>query len=344
MTANFLKPNMIKPVQGIKPVAPKATQQVPPIVPKAAPVVPGVKPISPIAPKAMPKAPAKQTEENTTETTTVVAPKPMVAPKIVTENKIKDIVNKPEEVVEEKVTDEVTEATEENTKEQVKEVSETVEKAKEIKEEETVKETKEKETKNNEEKQVTTKTTRKSSRSSKSTKQEVENEEFIPELMPKRCERDYNEVISETVIYSAGEEWEMQCKEIDEQLRAIQITPDMNAATMKQATAELSQLRDMLYLEANTAKTIMESIESKITIVKQLNAKGSSPDERKLNSIKACMYHKVDDMTVNLFELEDVARAKHNFYESVMKQIEYKSKALITMNGGLKLEKDIMGA
>lgn len=351
---NFLQ-NAIKPtgIGAVKPVAPKKATPVAPVAPKIAPKPVGAKPI---APKPITPAPVEDKEETVTPIkppTAAPAPKaapapapknlgikPLAAPKMAAP-KVKDIVNKPvEEVTEEEVKASVEEEVVPFTKaveivEPVKETAVETEKAKEEEKEEVKVEEKE-------EKKTTKKTTRKTS---KKAKEETDEEtEFVPELMPQRCDRDYNEVMSETVIYSAGEEWEQQCREIDEQIKAIQITPDMNTATLKQATAELSQLRDTLYLEASTAKTIMESVESKISIVKQLNAKGSSPDERKLNSIKACMYHKVNDITVNLFELEDVARAKHNFYDSVMKQIEYKSKALITMNGGLKLEKDMLGA
>jgi hypothetical protein len=192
--------------------------------------------------------------------------------------------------------------------------------------------------------------TRKKNQEDKKTKEEsetkqesVKSEAYIPEQIPQRTQIPYEEVLSAIIISSAGSDWDMQVAELTQTLKAISIEPDMNTATMKHAMADLVSLKDTIFHEFTLSKTILEATERKIDMVKALNAKGTSSDERKLNSTKACMAHKEGSMTINLFELLDVAAAKHNFYSEFMKQIEFKAKSLITMNGALKLEKDALG-
>ena len=167
---------------------------------------------------------------------------------------------------------------------------------------------------------------------------------FEPTLLPQRSTADYEELIANLVITSLGDEWDEMVDQVRAKLKSIQITPDMNATTMKQATAELATLRDELFYDASQSKTVFEGVIAKIDVVKGLNAKGSSPDERKLNSLKACVHYSENGYDINLYELLEAARVKHNFYSEVMKQIEYKKNALITMNGALKIEKDLLGA
>lgn len=162
-------------------------------------------------------------------------------------------------------------------------------------------------------------------------------------LLPERSKVEYEELIANLVISSLGEEWDKMVEEVRCKLKSIQITPDMNTATMKEASADLATLRDELFYDASQARTIFEGVVAKIDVVKGLNTKGSSPDERKLNGLKACVHYTENGYTVNLYELLEAARVKHNFYTDVMKQIDYKRGALITMNGALKIEKDTLG-
>lgn len=166
---------------------------------------------------------------------------------------------------------------------------------------------------------------------------------YIPEKVPARSEVPYEEVMATIIISSAGSDWDKQVAELTASLKGIAIEPDMNTATMKHAMAELVTLKDTIFSEYTLSKTILEATERKIDMVKGLNAKGSSADERKLNSLRACVAYEQDGMTINLYELLDVATAKYNFYNELMRQIEFKAKSLITMNGALKLEKDALG-
>ena len=342
--------------------APKPTAPVKPTIKPIAkaPGAPIVKPAvkAPVAPKAAVKPVVKpivkppvaeQALEESTETTTETVAEEVVtlAPTAV------------ETVSEEVETPNIDEATEEtNTTEEAVETSETVE----VKEEkETIKSDDIPEGYTEEEwlalsPQKRGAITRKLRQDNKKRKEalELHKEElglnetpvsagYTPEKVPTRSEIPYEEVVAAIIISSAGAEWDKQVAELTAALKSIAIEPDMNTATMKHAMSELVTLKDTIWSEVNSSKTVLEAVKRKIDMVSILNAKGSSTDERKANALRACMKHTENDITINLYELLDVASAKYNFYSELMKQIDFKAKSLITMNGALKLEKDALG-
>lgn len=363
--------------KGIKPgVAPVIGK---PAAPK--PVIGGIKPVVGIKPGIKPAIKPVTKEKENEEVTPVpveaeenkisIAPKAASAPSIklptVKAPSIKPVEEAEgikEEVIEEKeeVTQEAVETAEETKEESIQETMEAVEEKhpREIAIEQAKKEelvygeytieewnamspqkrgsiTRAK-TKEAKAKREAGKTAGKESTTKTQTKEPVE---FVPTLLPQRSSVDYEELIANLVITSLGEEWDKMVDQVRVQLKSIQITPDMNSATMKQATADLAALRDEIYYEATQAKTTFEGVTSKIEVVKGLNTKGASAEERKLNGLRACVHYSEGGYDINLFELLEVARVKYNFYSETMKQIEYKKNALITMNGALKLEKDL---
>lgn len=346
-----IKPNVAVKPAPIKPNIGSATIK-PPAMPKiGANIKPGIKPVEPkkeevkptsIKPKGGQILPGggligqgrqdKKEEETKEEKKITLSPAP--AKEVVKEEKQPELKVVPKE---EAPKEEVVEIKEETTK--VEEVVET-----KPEKEETVQETiaEVKEAVEPEESPKEEKPKKATRSRAKKDKKDAEEEVFVPTLLPMRNTVDYEELIANLVITSLGQEWDEMVEQIRTTLKSIQITPDMNPTTMKQATAELSTLRDEIFYDANQAKTVFEGVNAKIDVVKSLNAKGSSPDVRKLNSIKACVHYSENGYDVNLYELLEVARVKHNFYTDVMKQIEYKKNALITMNGALKLEKDLM--
>lgn len=322
-----------KPIAPVKPaIKPIAKAPIAPVKPGVAVNKPAVKPVV----KPIVKPQVKEEVEPKTEETTAVEEVVTLSPSPVQDD-VAEVVQEP--VVEETVGNTTEESLDDTTQEaEPKTVTED-------------KEEDDEEMKNLSPQQKAA-ITRKRNAAAKNRKQALEqhkeevvatSSEYIPEKVPARSEMPYEEVISTVIISSAGQEWDAQVAELTSSLKAIAIEPDMNTATMKQAMADLVTLKDIIFSEYTLSKTILEATERKIDMVKGLNAKGSSADERKLNSLRACVAYEQDGININLFELLDVASAKHNFYNELMKQIEFKAKSLITMNGALKLEKDALG-
>lgn len=329
---SFLKKGIspIKPVAGaapkapapmkspVKPIGVKAPAGIKPIAPKS------VKPVVPPAPVAEPEPEVIETAKE--EVVEVKTPTPVVKPKIKVNN-AEEVKTKEEPLQEEKPVAKATAKEkavdeEEPKKEEVAvEAKEPEEKKEEVKEEKTVKKTR----------------SRKSSASKKETAEPVEVD--IP-----RNEIEYEEIISNVLVISAGESWEENTAEVLSKLKSIVIEADMNPATLRQAQADLVQLKDAILPEYIKAKSVLDAAETKLDLVKTLNAGvGSTADERKANAIRACMAYSENGYTINLFELVDIAKGQVIFYKDVIDQLEFKRGALITMNGALKLDKDAVG-
>lgn len=140
-------------------------------------------------------------------------------------------------------------------------------------------------------------------------------------------------------------EWESFRKDTEERLSAIIITNDMNSTALKAVLADLNELKTALWSKFTDTKSQFEALSVKepaglIERVKLLNSKGANAEERKVNGVLAVMNYKDGNgNNINLFELLDEVRERYNFLRGLMDTISYKSNLLVTMLGGMKLEK-----
>lgn len=163
-------------------------------------------------------------------------------------------------------------------------------------------------------------------------------------VMPK-SEVNFEEALLSIRSGFVDENWEAFRTENITRLNDILISNDMTTTMIKATLSELSLLRDSTWIIFNDTKTNFEILTGKepegtIERIKKMSAKGSNPDERKLNATLAVMNYKdANGKTVNLYELLDEMRERYNFTKSLMDAISYKNSVLITMLGSLKLEK-----
>ena len=118
---------------------------------------------------------------------------------------------------------------------------------------------------------------------------------------------------------------------------------DMGTSHLKQAISSLNELRDAVWPHYIKAKTMFENLTDKedglLIRIRKLHSVGSNDAERKNNAALAVMTYKIEDKNVNLYEVLDASRERYNFLKMLMDSIQYKSNAIITMLGNLKLEK-----
>lgn len=142
------------------------------------------------------------------------------------------------------------------------------------------------------------------------------------------------------------ETWEAFKDEIVDDLSNIVIADDLNAGMLKVTVAELSILREKLWLPLQEAKNEFDRFTSKepegfIERVKRVNATGGANEtERRRSGILACMNYETPAGKVNLYEALDDVRERYNFLKAAMDSVKFKTDILITMNGALKLEKE----
>lgn len=324
-----------------------------------APAVPGAptKPGIPPAPKApgkpgvppMPGKPGVPPTPKAPVAPTPNAEKPAVAPAVPGSNpfakKAESAVVAPkEEVVEEKV----------ETKAPVEEVkAETVEtpvaSPEEVKTEEAKAEEKAKEEAKVEEEKKSNSRRRTSSRKKTTTStaktEEVKDapsasQEAI-DIVVNTTELSYAEACQAVRTHFVDEEWEAAKNKFEEMSKSIHISNDMNKAQLHDLLAQVSNLRDEIYVAYTETKTLYEHLTDKenglIERTKRTGSKGSNAEERKLTSTLAVMnYVDSNGNKINLYEVLDETRIRYNFLKGINETVEFKKAVLLTMLSSLK--------
>lgn len=298
--------------------------------------------------------PAEQEAVETKEEVKAVAPvkeSETTTEEVIVEAKQETVVEEKSEAVVETPQEEVAKTTEEAKQEPAKETAKekatakkpTSKKPAEAKEEKEAEA--EKEEPKAEEKAPAKKTTRRNTAKKKETASAPEEATFyeIP-----TTEIDYAEAVEAIRSPFRDETWEAFKAEIQEDLSKIEVSDDLNPGALKIVISELSILRDKIWFPLQEAKTEFERYASKepeglIERVKRINSVGGNNEtERRRAGILACMNYETSAGTVNLYELMDESRERYSFLKAVDESIKFKKDILITMNGALKLEKDLL--
>lgn len=155
----------------------------------------------------------------------------------------------------------------------------------------------------------------------------------------------FEEAIAAIKSPFVSKEWEDFRADISARLDDIQITNEMNTSSLKAVLAELNELRSAIWKQFVDSKTYYENLTNKepegiIERIKRLNSVGSNAEQRKINGINAVINYKNENgQIVNLYEVLDEIRGRYNFLKGLMDIIQYKNNILVTMLGGMKLEK-----
>lgn len=184
-------------------------------------------------------------------------------------------------------------------------------------------------------------------RSAKQKKEETAVKELPEEAvafmeMP-RTQMTFEKALQNIIPQFEDKAWHDRHTSTQETLNSIIIPPDPNMATLLQLLSELSQLRQLIEQEHASIRAEYENLanrepEGLIERVKRINSDGPNDVERRKNGIMAAMEYKTADGNINLYEMAEELRRRHYKLKGFMETIDYRSKALITMNGALKLE------
>lgn len=170
-------------------------------------------------------------------------------------------------------------------------------------------------------------------------------EEYITVQLKPTC-KDFKTMEDAICNTFNDPEWEKLKEELTEANNKIIIETDMNATTLKATVSDLSKLRNKILspfykYQTNFQNLVSDKPEGILERVKRLNSKGSNDYERRRSGIIACMQYEMNGQLINLYELLEQTRERYNFLKSIMESIEYKTKALITMNSAILMEQKL---
>lgn len=125
---------------------------------------------------------------------------------------------------------------------------------------------------------------------------------------------------------------------LEEALRDIIVPPDPFPAHISQAIIQLDHLHQQVYPLAVRAKAAYDNASEILEEVMMSRGKGSNPTAMKADAARQAQAYDYQGMTVNLFELERVAKSRFTFFDGLMQAINQKHSRLITLLGAHNLE------
>lgn len=148
-----------------------------------------------------------------------------------------------------------------------------------------------------------------------------------------------------------NEDWESLKEEISSDLEGIKISADMNPSILKQTIADLSNIRQKIWIPYQETKTLYYQLSNKEPegLIEQVKRTAFGEEERndmerKRAGVLACIQYTPPGAEgyINLYRLLDATMDKYNFLKGAIELIQYKTNILITMNGAIKLETQLL--
>ena len=179
--------------------------------------------------------------------------------------------------------------------------------------------------------------------------EETDSESIVENYSDSDHITDYETAVNAISSQIVDPEWEELKQDLAESVNAINITADINVAGVKNALADLNSVYQKAWYEFQAVKTKYNELAGKdpdglIRQIKRLNGTGNNAESRERAGILACKNYKPNgsDEVVDLYSLFSIVSERYIFLEAVINNIEFKRNLLITMNGLLKLENDLL--
>lgn len=172
---------------------------------------------------------------------------------------------------------------------------------------------------------------------------EVEKETVSCEKTDKSKSKgdSFNNVIDFFANPIADPDWEDLKTEILTRIDGIKIKSNIPPNVVLLVSSELDSLHSYIHDKFMETKTALDNLTNKedgvLTVIKATNAKGSNETERKASGVTAAQKYKIGKNTVDLFQLIAETRGRYNFFDGVLKQIQFKKELLITVSSALKV-------
>lgn len=122
----------------------------------------------------------------------------------------------------------------------------------------------------------------------------------------------------------------------------IVIPPDINSMIAKQILSDLDNVYTLIRYDLSEIETAYQRSESIIRQCERTKAEGRNEDDRRKNaSLYLEEYPAGENRTINMYEWNRLLRTRYEMVKAIVQIIENKQQRLITMNGFLKIDKDL---
>jgi len=144
------------------------------------------------------------------------------------------------------------------------------------------------------------------------------------------------------VVNMQTEDWAEYCKKLKNSIANIHIPNDVNPPVAINIISRIDHLYSNLRIQFSELESTKERIDTMIKEIERVGLKGSNEHERKRNAVMAVI-ESTDDNEMSLYDIQRETNERYNFIRGVIDVLMAKQARLITINGLLKLEKELIG-
>lgn len=146
-----------------------------------------------------------------------------------------------------------------------------------------------------------------------------------------------------SVLALKDKDWSQYKATMSARVKSIQIPVDINAGMGKQILANIDLLYSDVRMDCAEIEGHKERLEILIREIERSSIKGSNELARKQASTLAVQtYAGNNGQIINLYDFQRELIEKHTFLRGLLDTMINKQNRLITINGLLKLEKELM--
>lgn len=187
------------------------------------------------------------------------------------------------------------------------------------------------------------KTSKKKTTKKKTTITDKENTLNISEVdESKRISIEEMDAVMRPIVAPTTELWEKEKQDVLTALDNIKVEQDMTMAQVKNALAELDNLKFEVLPKCHDAETLYDGTKKNYETVKALaisKANASNAEARKAEGILACKnYVTPTGAVVDLNQYMLLIEERNKFYQKIVEGINFKKYSLVNYNTALKIE------
>ncbi len=138
--------------------------------------------------------------------------------------------------------------------------------------------------------------------------------------------------------------WDFKINYYSSEVRKINIPRDLNPGTARIVISQISALLSDVIQDYHKLKSTLNNIDSVISNIEKKNLLGKNAEERKANSVLAVESVMIDGESINLYKRRGEIAVLLSKVESIRETMSAQQSLLVSMNGFMKLEKDIYGS
>ena len=136
-------------------------------------------------------------------------------------------------------------------------------------------------------------------------------------------------------------EWKEHCWNLNAEVQSIHIPTDVNPKIAINILSKIDKIYSRLRIQYSELESSKERIDLTVKEIERVGLTGKNEDERKRNAVM-----EVRKVTTNagftLYDMQRETTERYMFVKGILDVLITKQNRLITINGLLKLDKDLM--